>query len=282
MKVEASKGAKCRSNIPRFKPFLKWAGGKSQLLGEILPLIPSSFNKYVEPFLGGGALFFALAHNPSIISDANEELIITYIAIRDEVSAVIEELKRFRNTKELFYEVRAWDPSSLPSAKRAARLIFLNKTCFNGLYRVNKNGVFNTPYGGNQSTKFLEGELLLEAHLALQNARIISGDYKCILQKYAKAGDLIFLDPPYKPVGRFSDFKRYTKERFHDNDHVELARTFNDLVDRGRKVILTNSAHESIFELYMGYDCRVVNSKRLISSKVTTRNGKDLIVLGGF
>jgi len=264
------------------KPFLKWAGGKSQLLPHLLPLLPARFEKYIEPFVGAGALFFALGHQPSIIADSNEELIVTYTAVRDDLDRVIEALEGFTNDQDSFYQIRAWNPQELTRVMRAARLIYLNKTCFNGLYRVNRRGQFNTPYNGEVGRNFLQRDLLQAASKALQGVEILHGDYKSILKENADGGDLIFLDPPYQPVGKYSDFKRYTKERFHEDDHVELANEFRRLVELGCKVILTNSTHESILELYKEYDCKIIGSKRLISSDSSTRNGTDLIVLGGF
>ena len=267
----------------KVKPFLKWAGGKTQLLPVLLELVPKDFKQYIEPFVGAGALFFALSgHRPALIADANEELINAYIAVRDDVNSVIARLKEMRNDKEFFYFVRSQDLSELNSTERAARLIFLNKTCFNGLYRVNRHGNFNTPYNGNVGANFIQEDILIAASNALKGAEIVSGDYRAILEENAREGDLVFLDPPYQPVGKYSDFKRYTKERFHEDDHRNLAAEFKRLVEIGCLVILTNSAHDSILELFADYETRIVNSKRLISSDSRTRIGQDLIVLGGF
>jgi len=265
------------------KPFLKWAGGKTQLLPALLELVPDDFNQYIEPFVGAGALFFALAgHRPALISDANEELVHTYIAVRDNVTSVIDRLKEMRNDKEFFYFVRSQDVSQLKPYERAARLIFLNKTCFNGLYRVNRHGRFNTPYNGNEGANFIQEDVLIAASNALKGVKIAFGDYRAILEENATNGDFVFLDPPYQPVGKYSDFKRYTKERFHEDDHRNLAAEFKRLVEIGCRVILTNSVHDSILELFADYETKIVDSKRLISSDSRTRIGQDLIVLGGF
>jgi len=262
------------------KPFLKWAGGKSQLIGNLINLIPSNFNKYIEPFIGGGALYFALSYHNSIISDSNEELIITYNEVKNNVNDVIEELKCLNNTESDYYRIRSINPVDLSNSKRAARLIYLNKTCFNGLFRVNKKGEFNVPYG-KRSGPFLNEENLKAASIALTNTRIIHSDYKPLLMENAKKGDFIFLDPPYKPVGEYSDFKRYTKEQFYDNDQIELAEIFKKLVKKGCHVLLTNSDHPIILDLYKSFDIRIIETRRMISSNAATRTGKDIIVIGG-
>lgn len=264
------------------RPFLKWAGGKSQLLPYLLELIPKQFNKYIEPFVGGGALFFALGNSNTVLADSNEELVITYTTVRDDVENLIDRLRGYVNDKETFYKTRALDTSKISNLERAARLIYLNKTCFNGLYRVNQNGEFNTPYNGAIGANFLQPDVLRKASETLKGTTIVVGDYKNILRTNATKDDFIFLDPPYFPVGKYADFKRYTKERFYIKDQEDLANEFARLVDLGCKVILTNSAHESIMELFKNYDRKIVNSKRLISSNATTRVGEDLIVLGGF
>ncbi len=261
------------------KPFLKWAGGKTQLIPELSKYIPSSFNKYIEPFIGGGAFFFYLSPERTIISDSNEELITTYTAVRDNVEEVIEILDGYKNEEFFFYKVRALNPTKLSDAERAARLIYLNKTCFNGLYRVNKKGEFNVPYG-KRNGEFLNREQLRSSSRFLQNAIILHSDYQSILKRYAKEGDFVFLDPPYYPVAKFSDFKRYTKEFFYHDDHVILKEEFDRLVEIGCHVLLTNSDHPVVMELYRDYEIKIIETKRLISSNPKTRNGKDIIVIG--
>jgi DNA adenine methylase len=261
------------------KPFLKWAGGKTQLIPELSKYIPTSFNKYIEPFIGGGAFFFYLNPEKAIISDSNEELITTYKAVRDNVEEIIEILDGYKNEETFFYKIRALNPSKLSNAERAARLIYLNKTCFNGLYRVNKKGEFNVPYG-KRNGEFLNQEQLRDSSEFLQNAKILHSDYLATLKKYAKEGDFIFLDPPYYPVGKYSDFKRYTKEFFYHDDHVILKEEFDRLVKMGCHVLLTNSDHPVVMELYKDYEIKVIETKRLISSNPKTRNGKDIIVIG--
>lgn len=262
------------------KPFLKWAGGKTQMIQDLLKFVPSNFNKYIEPFIGGGALYFNINHPQSIISDLNEDLVITYKQVKENVSEVISILDSFENKEEFYYNIRALSPHSLSFAERAARLIYLNKTCFNGLFRVNKKGDFNVPYG-KRTGLFYNRETLLGASEYMKHTEIHHLDYKDTLDKFAKRGDFIFLDPPYQPVGKFSDFKRYTKEFFYENDQIELANIFKSLVNKGCYVMLTNSDHPLILDLYKDYQIEIVKTKRLISRNPETRTGIDIIVLGG-
>lgn len=263
------------------KPFLKWAGGKTQLLSELHKYVPKNFNKYIEPFIGGGAMFFSLNPHESIIADSNVELVITYRQVKDAVDEVIGHLATFEHTEEFYYNLRSLDPNELEHSYRAARLIYLNKTCFNGLYRVNKKGKFNVPYGkGNGS--FLNEDVLRNASEFLTDTTIINSDYLNVLNEFAIEGDFIFLDPPYYPVGKYSDFKRYTKEFFYHEDQVRLKDEFERLVNIGCKVVLTNSDHEVILDLYSDYKIDIIETRRMISSNSKTRIGKDIIVVGGY
>jgi len=266
-------------NEVAIRPFLKWAGGKTQLIPELSKYIPLSYSKYIEPFVGGGAFFFYFNPEKAIISDINEELILTYNAVRDNVEEIIELLDKYKNEESFFYKIRALDPYKLPNTERAARLIYLNKTCFNGLYRVNKKGEFNVPYG-KRNGDFLNREQLRDSSEFLKNAHILHSDYLTTLRRYAQNGDFIFLDPPYYPVGKYSDFKRYNKEFFYHDDHIILKKEFDRLVKMGCHVLLTNSDHPFVIKLYQQYDIKVIETKRLISSNPSTRNGKDIIVIG--
>lgn len=260
------------------KPILKWAGGKTQMLGELLPRVPKSYGRYIEPFLGGGALFFSLKPDNAIIADSNPELINMYLQVAHHLDDVIECLQKYENTSDMFYEVRSLNWQTLPEAEAAARTIYLNKTCFNGLYRVNKNGQFNTPFGKYKNPKICDIETLRLASETLKKANILCGDYILVLEHYAKSGDFVFLDPPYLPIGPNSDFKRYTKEQFYEDDHVELAKMINTLHDRGCYIILTNSNHPLVHQLYAQYKIEVIQTKRHISCHGDTRKGEDVIV----
>lgn len=260
------------------KPILKWAGGKTQMLGELLPKVPSSYGRYIEPFFGGGALFFALQPENAVIADSNPELINMYCQLADHVDDVITYLEKYQNTSEMFYAVRSLDWEKLPKAEAAARTIYLNRTCYNGLYRVNQKGQFNVPYGKYKNPKICDVEALHAASKALQKANIVCGDYFLVLEHYSQPGDFIFLDPPYLPISEYSDFKRYTKEQFYEEDHVELAKQVMRLHEKGCHVILTNSNYPLVHELYAPFKIDVIQTKRHISCNGSTRKGEDVIV----
>jgi len=260
------------------RPILKWAGGKTQLLSELLPKIPKKFGRYIEPFFGGGALFFALKPSDGIIADSNPELVNLYRSIATCVDKVIAYLRAYENNEEVFYEVRALDWTKMPAAEAAARMIFLNRTCFNGLYRVNKRGQFNVPFGHYKNPKILDESSLQAASLLLRDTTIINGDYKNVLRNYAKAGDFIFLDPPYLPISEYADFKRYTKEQFYEEDHTELAAEVRRLHELGCHVVLTNSNHPLVHEQYRQFEIEVIQTKRYISCNGKGRTGEDVIV----
>lgn len=260
------------------RPLLKWAGGKTQLLGEIQAKMPKTFGRYIEPFVGGGALFFAIKPVNGIIADSNPELINLYQAVANDVSSVIAHLSLYQNIEEVFYSVRAQDWTTLSPAQAAARTIFLNKTCFNGLYRVNRNGQFNVPFGKYKNPRILDRDSLQAASLLLRQTTIVCGDYKSVLREHAKPGDFIFLDPPYLPTSEYADFKRYTKEQFYEEDHIELASEVERLHHLGCHVVLTNSNHPLVHEQYRLYDVEVVQTKRHISCNGKGRTGEDVVV----
>ena len=260
------------------KPILKWAGGKTQMLGDLLPKVPKSYGRYIEPFFGGGAMFFALQPENAIIADSNPELINMYRQVAENVDEVISYLKKYENTSEMFYAVREQDWMCLPKAEAAARTIFLNRTCFNGLYRVNKQGKFNVPYGKYANPRICDEEGLKAASKALKKADILCGDYLLVLEHYAEAGDFVFLDPPYLPISEYADFKRYTKEQFYEEDHIELAKMIMRLQERGCHVVLTNSNHPLVHELYAPFTIDVIQTKRHISCNGSARKGEDVIV----
>jgi len=260
------------------KPILKWAGGKTQMLDSILPRFPNSYENYIEPFFGGGAVFFALQPEKSVIADSNPELINLYRTVADNVDAVINELKKFTNTEEMFYQVRSQDWEGLSSVEAAARTIYLNKTCFNGLYRVNKKGQFNVPFGKYKNPKILDEDNLRAASSLLSKATIVCCDYLEILENFTCLNDLVFLDPPYVPISEYSDFKRYTKEQFYLEDHENLAKAYKVLSDKGCYVFLTNSNHPTVENLYRDFKYEVIQTKRYISCDSKTRKGEDVIV----
>lgn len=260
------------------KPILKWAGGKSQMLDVLKSKLPFLYNQYIEPFLGGGALFFALQPRNAVISDSNPELINLYQQIANNVEEVIKYLNKFEISEKNFYLLRKIHWEDLPKVEAAARTIFLNRTCYNGLYRVNKQGYFNVPYGKYENPKICDEKALYAASHVLKKAKILCEDYKTVLLNYASSGDLVFLDPPYLPISHSSDFKRYTKEQFHEDDHIQLAQIVSILSDRGCHVILTNSNHPLVRKLYSQYSIEVFHTKRCISCHGDARKGEDIIV----
>jgi DNA adenine methylase len=260
------------------KPILKWAGGKTQLLTDLVPKMPKKYGRYIEPFFGGGALFFAVRPENGIIADSNPELVNLYRSVAADVESVIDQLRRYENTEEMFYAIRTLDSAKLSNVEAAARTIFLNRTCFNGLYRVNKSGQFNVPFGRYKNPKIIDEENLKVTSDILKKNTIICGDYKTVLKENAQPGDFIFLDPPYLPVSEYADFKRYTKEQFYEEDHVELAAEVNRLHELGCHVILTNSNHPLVHEQYQKYAIEVIQTKRYISCNGKGRAGEDVIV----
>ncbi len=260
------------------RPVLKWAGGKTQILEYLLTRTPKNYGKYIEPFIGGGALFFALSPEQAVIADSNPELINLYSVIANEIDSLVHVLNTYKNEKEIFYQERQKDWTELSSVEAAARTVYLNRTCFNGLYRVNKKGQFNVPYGAYANPKICDTNNLYAASKLLQNKIIVCEDYKDVLKKYAQPNDFIFLDPPYLPVSEYSDFKRYTKEQFYSEDHQELAVEVARLSEMGCHVVLTNSNHPLVHDLYSRYQLDVYQTRRNINSQASKRKGEDIIV----
>ena len=264
--------------LPAPRPILKWAGGKTQLLRELTELVPKKYGTYHEPFFGGGALFFHLKPENAVIADANPELANLYTQVAQHAEEVINELEIYKNDSDIFYKCRALDWKNLNPAAAAARTIYLNKTCFNGLYRVNKKGQFNTPFGHYKNPNICDSIALRAASSSLNGVKFLCSDYKKALIDHAKPGDLVFLDPPYLPISANSDFKRYTAEQFYEDDHRELAKEVYRLHELDCHVILTNSNHPLVHELYGRFDIEVVSTKRFINCSGSKRTGEDVIV----
>jgi DNA adenine methylase len=262
-------------------PFLKWAGGKGQLLPTLSTFLPTKFGRYFEPFVGGGAMFFHLyGQRPAlnaVLSDLNEELINCYEVIRDQVDELIDDLRKHKNESDYFYKVRAQSPRKLTRTERAARIIYLNKTCFNGLYRVNSQGQFNVPFGSYKNPRTCDEENLRAVSLALAHADLSCSTFEQSLKR-AKRGDLIYLDPPYQPISSTSNFTGYTKGCFSSNDQAALAELVGKLSDRGCKIMLSNSDNEYIRELYSDFRIETVYANRAINCK-GDRRGKITEVL---
>lgn len=252
------------------QPFLKWAGGKTQLLPELLKRIPKEYGVYFEPFIGGGALYFAISPDQAVIADINEDLVNVYNVVRKNPNELINALSEFKNNKEFYYEVREQEQEGLSDIARAARLVYLNRTCFNGLYRVNKSGKFNVPFANYANPNIVQSSKILAASDVLHNTDIHHAGFEKVLVK-AKAGDFIYLDPPYYPKDVYSDFKRYNKEQFHKNDHERLAQLYNKLDERGCYIMLSNSDTPFTRELYKNWRVDTVYAKRLINKDASKR-----------
>jgi DNA adenine methylase len=233
------------------KPFLKWAGGKRWLVTTHLDLFPQSYERYIEPFLGSGAVFFALAPKQAVLSDNNEELIATYRAVRDDYAAVVHLLQAHQraHSNSYYYEVRQSAPRS--PATRAARFIYLNRTCFNGLYRVNLNGVFNVPRGTKDNVLFPDDDFAVISQ-ALRSCVIDCGDFASAI-KAAQTGDLLYADPPYTVKHNSNNFVKYNQQLFSWADQVRLAEALFEAKERGVQVVLSNANHVSIRSLYAGF-----------------------------
>jgi DNA adenine methylase len=262
------------------KPFLKWAGGKSNLLSDLVKIAPTAYDKYIEPFLGGGALFFGLCPDNAVISDLNSELINCYRVVRDNLDELVEKLKEMPVSKELFYFQRGLDIEELSEVQRAARFIYLNKTCYNGLYRVNMKGKFNTPFGKNTSVNICNYEVLHKASLALKGSKeIIVGDFEDVLIEHAKKEDFVYLDPPYPSVGIYSDFKRYTKQFFNEDQHHRLSKVVKTLDNKGCKFILSYASHEFVNQLYPEFRKIDVQAPRFINCRGNKRGNVSEIIV---
>jgi DNA adenine methylase len=252
------------------KPFLKWAGGKQQLLGYLRQFIPKHYNRYFEPFVGSGALFFDIQPDKATIADINSELVNCYVVVKENVEELIEDLRKYSNSSEYFYKIRSQNPTILSNIERASRFIFLNRTCFNGLYRENKKGEFNVPFGSYKNPDIIQEEKLKIASIALKGVTILEADYKTAL-KDAKKGDFIYLDPPYFPLGGYSDFKRYHRVFFEKEDHEALANQFEILDKKGCYVMLSNSDTSITRNLYSKWRVSTVQARRLINCDATKR-----------
>jgi DNA adenine methylase len=266
--------------ITRPKPFVKWAGGKRQIVRELIRNIPSNFNTYIEPFVGGGALLFELMPDKAIINDINTELINTYRVIRDYPQKLIESLKKHKNEEKYYYQIRALNPKELSEVERASRFIYLNKTCFNGLYRENSKGQFNVPFGKYKNPKIVDEDNIFAVSEYLKEAdiTILNKDYKEVC-KLAKSGDFIFLDPPYYPMSKTASFTKYTKYDFTEKEQIELSKLFKELDKKGCYVMLSNSNTDFIKSLYKEYDIKEMQANRVINSKADRRKKSNIEVL---
>lgn len=265
-------------------PFLKWAGGKTQLLGSILARLPARMERYHEPFIGGGAVFFALAaqgrFKSAVLADRNEGLIELYSVVRDHVGALIERLQPHRYEEAYYYEVRAQDPASLDPIARAARLVFLNRTGFNGLYRVNRKGQFNVPFGRYTNPRICDEVGLRAASAALAGVELRVADFEEVVAG-AKPGDAVYFDPPYYPVSASSSFTAYDPYPFREPEQQRLAGVHRALGERGVFALLSNSDTPFTRALYDGLDVETIEASRNINSVGSKRGKITELLVGG-
>jgi DNA adenine methylase len=269
-------------------PVFKWVGGKRQLLDVLVPLLPDKVTSYCEPFVGGGALLFELQPKIAYVNDINDELIRVYGTIKHDVEALIIALQEFKNESNYFYTVRDRDRdkikySSLSDIEKAARILYLNKTCYNGLFRVNSAGEFNSPFGNYHNPNIVNAPTLraVSSYLNAATLHLTSVDYADVLQTLPK-GAFVYLDPPYDPVSDTARFTGYAKGGFSRNEQIRLRECCDELHRRGLKFMLSNSATDFIKEQYAAYHITVVKAKRAINSDATKRGEIDEVVVRNY
>ena len=255
-------------------PIVKWVGGKRQLMFELLENIPKSYNRYFEPFIGGGALFFELKPNNAYISDMNEELINLYQVVRDNVEELIKDLQKHDISKEYFMQIRNIDRTkkyqNWSDVKKASRFIYLNRTCFNGMYRVNSKGEFNVPFGNYKNPRIIDENNLINCSNLLQKTEIKNADFSKILN-YIQEGDFVYFDPPYVPLNETSSFTSYTKYGFDIDMQFKLRDICDELDSMGVKFMLSNSDTKLVNELYANYEIKKVFASRQINANPNGR-----------
>ena len=280
----SSLSAIAKQNNALVRPFLKWAGGKRQLVPELRRYAPKRYDAYYEPFVGAGALLLELQPQRAFINDRNYELINCYEVIRDSLEELLAALQVHKNEKEYYYSVRAWDReadySQRDRCQRAARILFLNKTCFNGLFRVNSKGQFNVPFGRYKKPNILNAAVLQAASEYLNSAEVaISNRDFAEAVGGAEAGDFVYFDPPYDPVSATASFTGYAADGFNRDEQRRLKETFDLLTARGCKVLLSNACTEFILDLYKEYEIVRIPAKRVINSNASKRGKIDEVLV---
>lgn len=269
-------------------PVVKWVGGKRQLLPEITPLLPNRITSYCEPFLGGGAVLFSLQPSRVIVNDINADLITVYKVIRDNVNELIESLEQHQNTSEYFYSIRDKDRDkvvydSMTDVEKASRLIYLNKTCFNGLFRVNSSGEFNSPFGYYKNPNIINAPTLRAVNKYFNTAHIdfYHEDFAATLDRVGK-GTFVYLDPPYDPVSDTASFTGYNKGGFDRAEQIRLKQCCDVLNAKGIRFMLSNSATEFIQELYKDYKINIVKAKRAVNADANKRGAVEEVIIRNY
>ena len=273
------------------KPIVKWAGGKRQLIDKLLEYMPKEYDCYYEPFVGGGALLFELMPKNAVINDVNKELLAIYKCLSNEndFNLMLSDLENHEknHSEDYYYKVREEDRmpefEEMPIWKRASRAIYLNKSCFNGLYRVNSNGFFNVPSGKKKKVQTYDKDNIIKLHNYFMNENVIifEGDFSASVAK-AKAGDFVYFDPPYDSFDDKDSFTSYTKFNFSKEDQKRLAELFKELTDKGVYVMTSNHNTKFINELYNGFNVHVVNAKRMINSDSKGRGDVEEVIITNY
>ena len=269
-------------------PIVKWVGGKRQLLDEIIPRLPERITSYCEPFLGGGAVLFSIQPSKAIVNDLNADLIAVYEVIRDDVESLIDDLKKHENTSEYYYKIRDLDRDkaayqAMSKVERASRLIYLNKTCFNGLFRVNSSGEFNSPFGHYKNPNILNEPILraVSKYFASSGITFFSEDFSATLDRVGRGG-FVYLDPPYDPVSDNASFTGYNKGGFGRSEQIRLKQCCDNLTRRGIKFMLSNSATDFIKDLYREYNIDFVKAKRVINADASKRGAIEEVLIRNY
>lgn len=275
----------------KLKPFVKWAGGKSQLMNEIMNRIPKEFNRYFEPFVGGGAVFMNMKPSKAVIADYNQELVYAYESFKNKNYydlMVTEILFHEKNhSEEYYYSVREMDRKDnyqdLAPYLKAARLIYLNKACFNGIYRVNSKGYFNVPWNKKEKVNAYNKKLFesIRDYLSSDDIVIVQGDFQKVVEKALK-DDFVYFDPPYDTFDEQENFTAYTKNDFGKDEQLRLANVFKELDKRGVKVMLSNHNTKYINEIYQGFRIEVVEARRIINSKASGRGKVEEVIITNY
>ena len=273
------------------RPFVKWAGGKTQLLDRLHAYMPETYNNYFEPFIGGGSFFLNIAPKKATINDFNAELVCAYKCFQNDelFESLKNELKKHEvnHSEEYYYQIRSMDKEegflTLPIYVRAARMIYLNKSCFNGLYRVNSKGFFNVPSGRKKKVVTFDEENFdsLREYFRNNDIMILNGDFEDAV-KNAKAGDFVYFDPPYDVIENKNSFTSYAKNDFGKDEQIRLAKLYKKLNDKGVLVMLSNHNTAFINELYKDFNIHVVNAKRMINSKADGRGDVEEVIITNY
>ena len=275
-------------HIAHAAPVVKWVGGKRQLLPQILPLIPKRMSAYCEPFLGGGAVLFALQPRRALVNDLNQDLITVYRVIKENADALIEHLSRHENTPEYFYRIRDLDRdreayAALSDVEKASRLLYLNKTCYNGLFRVNASGAFNSPYGHYRRPNIVNEQTIRGVSRYFNSCDIafFSEDFAAVLDRVPRGG-FVYLDPPYDPVSDTASFTGYNRGGFGREEQVRLKACCDALTARGVRFLLSNSATPFIRELYSSYHVPIVQARRAVNSVASRRGAIEEVLVRNY